>query len=77
MRKVVSTFVASNYSQLLRSELEELLSLGGDFTLDVNRKVLRHLCTMEQSVKAVSRENKDLREAVDSLKPKTKRHGKW
>lgn len=67
MRKVISTFVASNYSQLLRSELEELLSSGGDFTRDVNRKMSRRLCAVQQSNDAVLRENEDMRQQIDSL----------
>lgn len=77
MRKVISTFVALHYPRLLRRELEELFSQGGDLPRDVSRRISRRLYTMQQSIEAVLRENEDLRQEVDALRPKSKRHSKW
>jgi hypothetical protein len=67
LRKIVSHFVASHYTLLMRSDLEELFSLGGDFTPDVGRKISRRLRAVHESVEALNQENRNLQQQIQSL----------
>ncbi|EXJ66221.1 uncharacterized protein A1O5_10837 [Cladophialophora psammophila CBS 110553] len=43
MRKLLSQFAAANYTSLLHGSFEALFARGGDFTLDLARKLSRRL----------------------------------
>jgi hypothetical protein len=43
MRKLLSQFAAANYTSLLHGSFEALITRGGDFTLDLARKLSRRL----------------------------------
>jgi hypothetical protein len=51
IRKLVSQFAAIHYTDLMTGEFEGFFSRGGDFTLDVARKISRRLAVSGGSTK--------------------------
>lgn len=43
MRKILSQFIATNYTSLFHDSFEKIMTRGGDFTLDLGRKLSRHI----------------------------------
>jgi len=69
LRRVVSHFVADNYNFLARSDLEDLFLLGGEFTVDVSKKVARRLRAIQISFEALKQENSNLQEQIRGCIP--------
>ncbi|KAK5077411.1 hypothetical protein LTR70_010708 [Exophiala xenobiotica] len=67
LHKTTSHFVAMNFTSLARDDLERSLALGGDFTLDVIRKVSRRIRADAELVEAVKQENANLHRKFGDL----------
>jgi hypothetical protein len=68
IRKLVSQFAAIHYTDLMTGEFEEVFSRGGDFTLDVARKISRRLAVSGVSTKTLEEELDDLEDQIRKLK---------
>ena len=72
-RNLVSQFAAINFDQLVHGEFETSLEQGGDFVLDVNRKVCRHLRSFSSLISPVEEHKRELQDEVESLKAAAQR----
>jgi hypothetical protein len=68
IRKLVSQFAAIHYTDLMTREFEEFFNRGGDFTLDIARKISRRLAVSGGSTKMLEEEMDDLEDQIRKLK---------
>lgn len=68
IRKLVSHFAAIHYTDLMTGEFEKFFGGGGDFTLDVARKISRRLAASGESTKMLEGEMDDLEDQIRKLK---------
>jgi hypothetical protein len=68
IRRLVSQFAAIHYTDLMTGEFEKFFGEGGDFTLDVARKISRRLAVSGESTKMLEEEMDDLEGQIRKLK---------
>lgn len=67
-RQLVSQFAAINFDELVHGEFETLLEEGGDFVLDVSRKVSQRLRSARDCTEGLESEVRRLKEDLQQLK---------
>lgn len=67
-RKLVSQFIALNYTNLIKGELQTLLVEGGDFVLDLSDKISTRLRSGGSSSKSLESQIDELEAEVRALK---------
>ncbi|OCL05020.1 hypothetical protein AOQ84DRAFT_366993 [Glonium stellatum] len=67
-RKLVSQFIALNYTNLMKGELQTLLVKGGDFVLDLSDKIFTRLRSGGSSSKLLESQIDELEAEVRALK---------
>lgn len=67
-RKLVSQFVAMNFDELVHGQFETLLEEGGDFVLDLSRKVSRYVRSAKNSALLTEEHTRELESEVQRLK---------
>ena len=67
-RKLVSQFIALNYTNFIKGELQTLLAEGGDFVLDLSDKIFTRLQSGGSSSKSLESQIDELEAEVRALK---------
>ncbi|KAF2795140.1 hypothetical protein K505DRAFT_240585, partial [Melanomma pulvis-pyrius CBS 109.77] len=67
-RKLLSQYIASNYTNLVGEELNDLAGEGGELMVDVSSKLARLLVTRSSSISALQKQNNGLSAEVALLK---------